>query len=150
VDADERVSDGLAAEIRQTVRTSDADRHLILFNNYVGARLIKHGWGCSFGVGAKMKLFRNGTKAYHRQRTHPRIAFSGRHGPTLRHGLDHFVDDNISDMIRRLDRYTTERAKDLRESRQPETLRHNVRRILSRFLNAMSFGRVTGKVNMAS
>lgn len=133
VDADEQVSDELAAEIRRTVGTSDADWHLIPVNNYVGTRLIKHGWGCSFGVGAAVRLSRKGTKTYHRQRVHGRLALSGRQGRALNHGLDHFVDDDISDMLRRLDRYTTQRAKELREARQPESLHRNLRRILSRF-----------------
>lgn len=133
VDADEQVSDELAAEIRRTIETSNADWHLIPFNNYVGTRLIKHGWGGSFGVGAAARLFRKGSKTYHRQRVHVRLALSGQQGPALKHCFDHFVDDDISDMIRRLDRYTTQRAKDLRESPHPESLRRNLRRILSRF-----------------
>ncbi len=47
--------------------------------------------------------------------------------------MAHLVDDDISDMIRRLDRYTTARAKDLRESGKIGTLGDNIRRFFSRF-----------------
>ena len=43
------------------------------------------------------------------------------------------VDRDISDMLRRLDRYTTARAADLITSGNLDTYGHNVRRIFSRF-----------------
>ena len=45
----------------------------------------------------------------------------------------HYVDRNISDMIRRLDSYSTARAKDLRESGNIGSMASNVRRFFSRF-----------------
>ena len=45
----------------------------------------------------------------------------------------HYVDRNISDMIHRLDRYTSARALDLRDSGELGTFGRNVRRIFSRF-----------------
>jgi hypothetical protein len=45
----------------------------------------------------------------------------------------HYVDKNISDMLRRLDRYTTARAADLRDNGDIGNLGANIRRIFSRF-----------------
>ena len=45
----------------------------------------------------------------------------------------HYVDRDISDMIARLDRYTTARARDLRASGDIGSFGHNIRRIFSRF-----------------
>ena len=45
----------------------------------------------------------------------------------------HLVDRDISDMLHRLDRYTTARALDLRDSGDIGTLPANTRRIFSRF-----------------
>ncbi len=47
--------------------------------------------------------------------------------------LDHHVDRNLSEMLQRLDRYTTLRARDLRDSGDIGSYGHNLRRILSRF-----------------
>jgi hypothetical protein len=61
------------------------------------------------------------------------VTISGSQGPILENRLAHYVDRNISDMIRRLDRYSTARAKDLRDSGQLGSYRSNIRRIFSRF-----------------
>ena len=45
----------------------------------------------------------------------------------------HYVDRDISDMIRRLDRYTTAKAADLRDSGNIGSFAANVRRMFSRF-----------------
>jgi glycosyltransferase involved in cell wall biosynthesis len=138
VDADERVSAALAAEIMQTIAVSHADRHLIPVDNYIGARLVRHGWGASFGKGAYAGLFRKGSKRWGGQRVHPRLALTGSEGRRLVNPLEHYVDRNIEDMVARLNRYTSLRARDLREAwraqgRGNETLGHNVWRIFGRF-----------------
>jgi glycosyltransferase involved in cell wall biosynthesis len=133
IDADERVGPELAAEIRSTIAASTFDRHLIPVDNYIGARCVRWGWGASFGKSAYPGLFRKGTKTWGRQRVHPALEFTGQAGPPLTARLDHFVDRSISDMIRRLDRYSTARARDLRESGEIGSFGHNVRRIFSRF-----------------
>jgi glycosyltransferase involved in cell wall biosynthesis len=132
VDADERVSPELAAEIRAVVATSTYDRHLIPVDNYIGTRLVRYGWGGSFGKGAYHGLFRKGVKRFGAGRVHPQLHLSGRPGPTLAHPLAHLVDRNISDMIRRLDHYTTAHAQDLREHGDPDPTRTYVRRAFTR------------------
>ena len=133
IDADERVGPDLAAEVGAIVANSPADWHLIRVDNYVGDRLVRWGWGASFGRSAYAGLFRRGVKRWGDQRVHPAVALSGVQGPILDGRLVHHVDRNISDMLRRLDRYTSLRAQDLRESGQIGTFAHNLRRIASRF-----------------
>jgi glycosyltransferase involved in cell wall biosynthesis len=133
VDADERIGPELAAEIRAVTTSSAADWHLIAVDNYVGERLVRWGWGASFGRSAYAGLFRRGAKRWGDQRVHPAIALSGTQGKTLDGRLAHYVDRNISDMLRRLDNYTTARARDLRDSGDIGTFGHNLRRIWSRF-----------------
>ncbi|MEO5372992.1 MAG: glycosyltransferase family 2 protein [Alphaproteobacteria bacterium] len=134
IDADERVDDELAAEILQVVATSTDDIHEIPVDNYIGGRLVRYGWGASFGKAAYAGLFRRGAKEWGRQRVHPSVVFTGRRGRRLSHRLRHYVDRNISDMIRRLDNYSTARAKDLRDSGNPGNLANNLRRVVSRFI----------------
>jgi len=132
VDADERVPPVLAAEIRATIAQSAFDVHLIPVDNYVGTRLVRWGWS-SFGKSAYPGLFRKGAKLWGGQRVHPALSFTGTRGPALQNRLDHYVDRNISDMLLRLDRYTTARARDLRESGDIGSYPANLRRIFSRF-----------------
>jgi glycosyltransferase involved in cell wall biosynthesis len=133
IDADERVSPLLASEIRGVVERSQADWHEIPVDNYVGSRLVRWGWGASFGKSACAGLFRKGAKAWGGERVHPRLSFTGTRGAPLANRLDHYVDRNISDMLRRLDRYSTAHALDLRESGDIGSYVHNLRRIPSRF-----------------
>lgn len=133
IDADERVPPELAVEIGAVVAGSSAAWHLIPVDNYIGDRLVRWGWGASFGRSAHAGLFRNGAKHWGDQRVHPAVGLSGARGRTLEARLVHHVDRNISDMLRRLDRYTSLRAQDLRESGQIGSFAGNLRRIVSRF-----------------
>jgi glycosyltransferase involved in cell wall biosynthesis len=133
VDADERVPAALAAEIRATIAATPFARHEIPVDNYVGDRLVRWGWGASFGKSAYPGLFRKGAKIWGDERVHPKLRFTGDKGPALVNRLDHYVDRNISDMLRRLDRYTSARAQDLRDSGDIGSYRANLRRIFSRF-----------------
>jgi glycosyltransferase involved in cell wall biosynthesis len=132
VDADERVTPELAAEIRRTIAAAPPGHFLIPYDNYIGDRLVRYGWGASWGVSATVRLFSKGMKRWGPQRIHPKVELKGARG-RLTTPMAHYVDRNISDMLRRLDRYTTARARDLRESGDIGSFALNVRRIFSRF-----------------
>jgi glycosyltransferase involved in cell wall biosynthesis len=133
VDADERVGSELAAEIGAITAHSQADWHLIAIDNYIGDHLVRYGWGSSFGRSAHAGLFRRGAKLWGDGRVHPAVSLAGTQGPTLDARLVHHVDRNISDMLRRLDHYTSARAQDLRDSGDIGSFGHNLRRVVSRF-----------------
>lgn len=133
VDADERISPDLAQEIRALTGASAADWHDVPVDNYLGERLIRYGWGASFGRGAHAALFRKGAKRWGRERVHPKLTFEGTKGERLVSPIMHFVDHDISGLIRKLDSYSTAHAADLRDSGDIGSFAHNVRRIFSRF-----------------
>lgn len=139
IDADERAPEALALEILSTVETSIHDWHEILVDNYIAGKLVRWGWGASYGKAAYPGLFRKGVKVWGDQRVHPRLTWTGVKGPMLKNRLDHYVDRNVSDMIKRLDSYSTARAKDLRDSGEIEPLSTNVRRLFSRFIKCYVF-----------
>jgi glycosyltransferase involved in cell wall biosynthesis len=131
VDCDERVPQDLAGEISYAIKRHHDGYFLVPMANHIGGRLVRHGWGAYNGVAAKPSLFRNGAKHWGRGRVHPRIDLAGpRRWLTAR--MDHYVYRDISDMIRRLDRYTDLAAQDAIESGNIPTLGHSLRRILSR------------------
>ena len=133
VDADEHVPTALAEEVREVISTTDYDWHEILVDNYIGNKLIRHGWGASYGKAAYPGLFRKGAKVWGNQRVHPQLEWSGRKGAMLKNRTNHYVDRGISDMIRRLDSYSTAHAKDMRETGQIGSTINNMRRFFSRF-----------------
>ncbi len=132
VDADERVSIALAEEIRQVIAHARHGYFLLPYDNYIGDRLVRHGWGASWGVSATVRLFSRGAKRWGDQRIHPGVELSGERR-WLTTPMEHYVDRDISDMIHRLDRYSTMRARDLRDSGDIGSLANNVRRLFSRF-----------------
>lgn len=133
IDADERVPPELGAEIREVIGTSTEAFHRVRIDNYVGERLILHGWGGSFGTTLKPILFRKGAKHWRAQRVHPGLDWTGSEGARITaHGIRHEVDRDISDMLRRLDRYSSAKAADLLDSGDIGSLGNNLRRFVSR------------------
>ncbi|NQU55984.1 MAG: glycosyltransferase family 2 protein [Rhodospirillales bacterium] len=133
VDADEWVSSELAEEICRIIESGDGDIFNIPVHNYVGERLVRYGWGGNFGKNGYPGLFRKGVKFWGQERPHPHLTVTGAQGADLQSPLIHHIDDNISDMIRRFDRYTTGRAKDLADRGELGSVANMFRKIFSRF-----------------
>ncbi len=133
VDADEWVIPELADEIRRVIADGAADIHNIPVLNHVGGRPIRHGWGGNFGKNGYPGLFRKGVKQWGAQRVHPHLTVTGRQGADLSHPVIHHIDRDISAMLRRLDRYTTARARDLVDADEIGSFPNMVRKIFSRF-----------------
>ncbi|MBL42594.1 MAG: glycosyl transferase [Rhodospirillaceae bacterium] len=140
IDADEVVSPELKLELLSVIKKSNYDYYLIPFDNYIGKKLVRYGWGGSWGVSAAPRLFRKGAKTWGRQRIHPKLVLSGNKG-LLKSRIIHFVDKDISDMIKRLDKYTYYKSLDLVESKNIGNLPNNIRRFFSRFLKCFIFRR---------
>jgi glycosyltransferase involved in cell wall biosynthesis len=143
IDADERASGDLGREIRDVIADTPYDWHEILVDNYIGGKLVRWGWGASYGKAAYPGLFKKDVKVWGDARVHPPLKWAdgAKKGPQLRNRIRHFVDRDISDMIRRLDSYSTARAKDLRQSGDIGTMGNNVRRLFSRFIKCYFFRR---------
>lgn len=133
VDADERISALLAQEIEHVIKNSPFDIHCILFENYIGNHCIRHGWGGYIGVRQAPRLFKKGTKKWGRQPVHPKLEMSTHQGPSLRYPIMHYVDKNISDLLHRLDRYTTLHAQEMRITGHYGSFLSHIRRFFSRF-----------------
>lgn len=135
VDADERITPELAREIKGIVR-SDPDYNYagIKVDNYIGRRLVRYGWGGSFGKSTTLALYRQGCKRWGHQRVHPAIRFTGKQGPNLTNRLVHYVDRDVSDVVARLNRYTSARAQDMRDNNDRGSIPNDIRRMASRFL----------------
>jgi glycosyltransferase involved in cell wall biosynthesis len=133
VDADERVGRELAEEVRAVIEEAPEGYFLLPFDNYIGDRLVRYGWGASWGVSAAPRLFSRGAKVWGDQRIHPTVELKGRRA-WLTTPMVHYVDRDISDMLHRLDRYTDARARDLRDAGDIGGLPGNLRRLFSRFL----------------
>jgi glycosyltransferase involved in cell wall biosynthesis len=134
LDADEAVTPALALEIRETVLRADAgDWYQVPVDNFVGEQLVRHGWGGSFGASSVARLFRKGVKSWKSERVHPGTKFDGVYGGRLNNAILHKVDDDIADMVQRLNRYTALRGQDLAESGKIKSLWDDLFRGVRRF-----------------
>jgi glycosyltransferase involved in cell wall biosynthesis len=131
VDADERATPALAAEIRAAIAGAGDVYFLIPIANHVGGKLIRHGWGAYNGAAARAALYRPGGKRWGKGRVHPPVTFRGEQR-RLASTLDHFVDRDLSDMFRRLNSYTDAAALDAIDRGQFPRLLPSLRRIFSR------------------
>ncbi len=134
VDADERASEALGKEIRETIAVAAPGYFLVPFDNYIGERLVRYGWGGSWGVMAAPRLFTPGAKQWGDSRIHPPLTLQGPKR-RLKTPMKHYVDRDFSDMVARLQRYSDQRAADLRASGEKlPPMWWTLRRSVSRFL----------------
>lgn len=135
VDADEWITPELAAEIRTVIASDTGDFFDLPVKNYVGGRYIRYGMA-SGGFGKESwvgGLFRKPVKKWENKRLHPGATYDGEKGPMLVNPVVHHIDRDISDMLDRLDRKTTARAKDMADRGDVGSFGNMVRKIFSRF-----------------
>jgi len=132
VDADERVTPGLAEEIRRVIPGAGEAYFLIPIANHVGGKLIRHGWGAYNGAAMRAALYRPGGKRWGQGRVHPPVSYTGVRRE-LQHPLDHYVDRDLSDMFRRLNSYSDAAALDAIDRGETPRLPPAFRRMFSRF-----------------
>lgn len=113
IDCDERISRDLADEILQVTKSQVPYAYQVSFLNYVGARLIKFGWVRILAPLERKILTFKGYKKYHEDKEiHPTFDLNCE-TKLLKNPLIHLMDDDISDMIARFNRFTTWRANDI-------------------------------------
>ncbi|NMM45857.1 glycosyltransferase family 2 protein [Rhodospirillaceae bacterium KN72] len=131
VDADERATPEVEAEVRKTITEGPDGLYLIPIRNVISGREVKHGWGAYNGAASAPRLFSKGAKIWGPERVHPSLTTGPKRG-SLKHGLIHLVDRDLSDMIDRMNRYTDLMARDAVDKNTVPTLGGALRRIFSR------------------
>jgi len=114
VDADERVPEALAAEVRAIAAgtvVSESDVYEVSRRAYFLGRWIRH---CGWYPGRVARLFRNGRARYDGARVHERLVYEARPA-RLSNDLDHHTDDNLFHYLAKFNRYTTLASEDLCE-----------------------------------
>lgn len=113
IDADERISKELAAEIKREISNEKPCGFYIPIANYIGKRWVKYGWLRTLGVLRRQTLTYKGLKKYHEDKEiHP--TFDGNFViKSLQNPIIHLVDEDISDLLARFNRYTSWKANDM-------------------------------------
>ncbi|OFW79692.1 MAG: hypothetical protein A2887_02015 [Alphaproteobacteria bacterium RIFCSPLOWO2_01_FULL_40_26] len=113
IDADERISPELKTEILATIKNSKPCGFFVPVANYIGSRWVKYGWLRTLGVLKRQTLTYYGLKLYNEDKEiHPTFILRGKI-KSLKNPIIHLVDDDVSDLIARFNRYTTWKANDM-------------------------------------
>lgn len=136
LDADEHVSPALREELSGFFATTKADYAFVPFLNFIGPRAVPHGWGAYNSVTRKACLFKPAHKHWGQEAMHPSFKVTGA-SASLQNVIHHFVDRDFTDMLNRLNRYTSGHARQLAEDlasgkRKPESMGRWIRRALGR------------------
>ena len=111
LDADERVTPALREEIERVLADPAAlDGYLVPRRNYFLGQWIR---GCGWYPDESVRLFRRDRGRFAERAVHEAVAVDGRVGH-LTGPLEHFTYDSIGDYLRRMDRYSTLAAEELR------------------------------------
>jgi len=108
IDADERISPELAAEIQAELERDDGgcDGFLLPRRNLYHGRWMRYGgWYPNY----RLRLFRRGKGRFAGRDPHDHVALNGK-TRRLRNDILHNSFDSLSDQMERTDRYSTERA----------------------------------------
>ncbi len=109
LDADERVSPALAAEIETALRNADADGYeMPRRSSFLGREMRHSGWSPDY----VLRLFRRGKARFSDHLVHERVICDG---PTrrLREPLIHYAVTRLEDALSRIDRYSSAGAEQL-------------------------------------
>lgn len=133
LDADERVTPELAAEIAELFRSGPShELYAIPRRNYIGARWIRYGgWYPS----AQLKLFKKSVFRWEETTVHPR-AFSESPSGELCHDLVHLTYRDLRDFVEKLNRQTTLEAQKWVADRRRVTRGKALWRTADRFFRA--------------
>lgn len=120
IDADERISKELADEILAVTKNSKPCAFTVPIANYIGKRYVKYGWLRTLGVLERQTIHYKGLKKYHEDKEIHPTADLNAEIKYLENPITHLVDDNISDLLLRFNRYTNWRAQDLSLNKELE------------------------------
>jgi len=131
LDADERVTPELAAEIRAIVAADGPlDGYFVGRRSFFLGHEIRH---CGWNRERVLRLFRAGSGRYDDRLVHERLQLAGRAG-SLRASLLHYTYRSFASYLDRLQRYTARGAADLRAAGRRPTLAALLLRPPARFL----------------
>lgn len=113
IDADERISKALATEIIAATKSSEPCGFEAPIANYIGKRWVKFGWLRTICVLKRQTLTYKGFKHYDEDKEiHPTFV-QNFVVKKLQEPIIHLVDDDVADLIARVNRYTSWKARDM-------------------------------------
>jgi len=109
IDADERISPQLHEEIESVLSEGDFDGYNIPRKNFFGDKWIRH---CGWHPDCNLRLYRKDKGKFNERDVHEAVKVDGEAG-YLKAPLEHYTYRDISDYLRRMNRYSTLAAEEM-------------------------------------
>lgn len=119
LDADERITPGLAEEIKRLMEAGPdrAGYYCPRRNHFMGREIRHGGWYPDYSV----RLFDRRRGRFKERAVHEAVRLDGEAG-YLKTPMLHFTYDSVSDYLRRMDKYSTLAAEELRKDGRKATI----------------------------
>ena len=109
IDADERVTFELREEIEEALKRNDCAGYKTPRKNFFGGRWIRH---CGWYPDYNLRLYRKNAGGFNERAVHEAVQVDGNVG-YLKNPLEHYTYRDISDYLKRMDRYSTLAAEEM-------------------------------------
>ena len=109
IDADERVTPELKKEIEEVLNNGDCEGYNIPRKNFFGNKWIRH---CGWYPDYNLRLYKKDKGRFNERAVHEAVQIEGRAG-CLKASLEHYTYKDISDYLKRMDRYSTLAAEEM-------------------------------------
>lgn len=109
IDADERVTPELKKEIEEVLNNGDCDGYNISRKNFFGNKWIRH---CGWYPDYNLRLYRKDKGRFNERNVHEAVQIAGKIS-FLNAPLEHYTYRDISDYLKRMDRYSTLAAEEM-------------------------------------
>ncbi len=136
VDADEVIEKKLSQEIIKKIKIKQIDYYYIPLINYIGKQKIIYGWMACLAPDGKFCLFRKNSKKWLDGNVHPEYRLNGIKGMPFVNSINHYMSNNISDLVSRFNRNSSLYALDIKSRKQGIEKLLSKRKIISRFIKS--------------
>ena len=109
IDADERVTSDLRKEIESVLNNGGCNGYNIPRKNFFGERWIKY---CGWYPDYNLRLYKKDKGQFNERTVHEAVQIEGRAG-CLKASLEHYTYKDISDYLKRMDRYSALAAEEM-------------------------------------
>jgi glycosyltransferase involved in cell wall biosynthesis len=109
IDADERITPDLKKEIELVLNNGDCEGYNIPRKNFFGNTWIRH---CGWYPDYNLRLYKKSKGQFNERDVHEAVQIEGKTG-YLKSPLEHYTYKDISDYLKRMDRYSTLAAEEM-------------------------------------
>ena len=136
IDADEIITKRLAKEVKKKIKLNKYDYFYVPLLNHVYSKPVKYGWMSCLAPDGKFCFFKKKNKLWHEGLVHPSYSLKGNKGPMFNNYINHFMSNDISELLSRFNRNSSLHAIELKNANKNLKKYFSFRKVFSRFIKS--------------